>query len=116
MISFKNAERCHKRMWNWLAKTGSKTKFAWPEFYILNPKNGRVIQFPDNDCFACELNQDNCRFCPIDWNGKGEDCYSPNSPYLKWENAKTIKTRKKYAAIIRDMLWERKRGKKICQK
>jgi len=110
MISFKNAERCHRRMWEWLAKTGVDKKTNWVEFHIPNPKNGRKIIFVSNGCFACKVAlRNNCRLCPINWDGNGGGCCSIRSPYQKWEHAQTAKTRKKYAAIIRDMPWEKKR-------
>ncbi len=32
MITFANAERCHRRMWDWLAKTGDKRKVIGRSF------------------------------------------------------------------------------------
>ena len=115
MITFKNAEKCHKRMWDWLAITGEKDKNGWPEFFIPNPKNGRLISRPIFVCFACKIARWNrrrvCEICPIDWGNKIYlcPCTQEKSPFKKWFSSTTQKERMKYAAIIRDLPWSRKK-------
>ena len=100
----------HKELWGWLAKTGTG-KSEWPGW--LN--NGEVLSLY-SACFACleatirELNlidssDSDCeKLCPIDWGPMATWC-ARGSAYMSWMSAETKKTRKKYAAIIRDLPW-----------
>lgn len=110
MITFENAQKCHRRMWGWLAETGEREKSDWPEFHEAN-SHGKIIQRPLVSCFCCEMTQFECERCPIKWAKawyRCSPCETRTSPYQKWKDAYTIKARKKYAAIIRDLPWERK--------
>ncbi len=110
MITFENAQKCHRRMWNWLAETGEKHKCIWPEFKEKN-SHGKVVKRPLAECFACEIVQFDCKICPMDWAPIKYRCKSyAKSPYMKWKYSITTKARKKYAAIIRDLPWTRRQN------
>lgn len=105
-LTFKQAEKLHKALWGWLAETGAREKDEWPEWKF---NKGKVPEV-SNDCFACEIKSEsiNCNpnRCPIDWGY--DSCLEEDSPYLKWGKVpSTVKTRKKYAAIIRDLPWRK---------
>jgi hypothetical protein len=87
----------HIMMWDELARTGDREKY----FTVVAKK-----YFTENDCYACEESEWKCKNCPIDW--KATDCLSTHTVYKKWCYALTAKTRKKYAAIIRDLPWNKK--------
>jgi len=53
-----------------------------------------------SECFPCEYAEGNCDKCIFDFK---PDCYSIGSHYQRWTNAYYEKTRKKYAALIRDI-------------
>ena len=93
-------------LWKWLAETGKDLggKLNWEGW----KKYGRM----NNDCPCCQYESDNggtaklvktgtdcetrCLLKSIWKNG----CQSKPSPYYNWENACTIKARKKYARQI----------------
>jgi hypothetical protein len=120
----------HKKLWGELAKTGSGDKVGM--FYKLFPD---IEDSADNRCFACMevvekrnlgegmgIDSDYCKYCPIDWGVKQKFattiCFTSGSPFQKWDDASTTKTRKKYAAIIRDLPWKsvKKVKAKPCSK
>ena len=83
-------------LWTWLAGTGEE-KRKWPGW----EENDRA----DNECWFCEYDRQqgikhrkytNCFYCPL--KSIGEEC--GDSFYVKWENAKTSRTRKKYAKLF----------------
>jgi hypothetical protein len=93
----------HKLMWNELARTGVQDK------RIVMERLRLAIS-----CYACvsdiESAQSACCGCPINWTDeKGGICEDKGSPYEKWLNAKTVRTRKKYALIIANMKWGTKK-------
>jgi hypothetical protein len=109
-LTFKQAEKLHKELWGWLAKTGDSDKEAWPGWVSYNK-----VYENNNNCFACALvnrSGRNCHdMCPVNWTkcyDYGDDCLQDDSPFIKWDIANTEKTRKKYAAIIRDLPWRKK--------
>ncbi len=78
-------------LWTDLAETG-KYKHEWAEW----GKYGDI----DCDCFLCEYDEKrggkrDCLFCP--YSKKFGYCYEVDTPYSKWDKAKTKATRKKYA-------------------
>lgn len=94
-------------LWSWLRDHPDMTaKLEWPKWN----RYGSVF----NMCFACEydiLEYEKqkrkgfhimaCSVCPLKglW---GTDCTRDSSPYNKWCNAKTDKSRQKNAGIIVD--------------
>ena len=90
-----------KGLWHWLYKNPVingvlTTKEDWPRWEEVETKYGII----DSECFACEFSV--C--CIFDWGVEGDfPCLKLHSPYAKWLRAKTAKTRKKYAKIIRDL-------------
>lgn len=124
-LTFEECKQAHYDLWDWLAETGGVYKDDWPEF----DKKGKFKGFSiENDCFACQWDGSSvqkeaelCMLCPITWGTEvGEDeygfdgnsfCEYPGSLYTQWKDARTIKTRKKLAAKIRDLPWTNKRKK-----
>jgi hypothetical protein len=96
----------HKLLWNELARTGEDGK-------------GEIIErlglpCSCHDCYACDSSDKSGRSCPegcpILWsNGKYTACDAWDSPFKKWSEAKTSRTRKKYALIIANMKWRTKK-------
>ena len=94
-------------LWEWLAETG-KEKEDWPKWakyknYVL-PIGSRVSQL----CWFCEYSEQKkkagkaiCDSCPY-YETYGA-CFDPDEVegyYKKWEDAKTPRTRKKYAKLF----------------
>ena len=92
-------------LWTWLAKTG-KVKSEWPRWKeftgILSRKHLASHAF----CWLCYIDNHKlngkdreihtpCTVCP--YNKKYGHCNSGGRPYVKWNNARTPHTRKKYA-------------------
>ena len=100
------AIKLHRELWDWLYHNPSKEKEDWPKWEW----NGGDIISAQNECFLCEYDDQNrdpymdscCVYCPLDWVSK-ESCHDTDSYYWKWDFAKTPKTRKKYAKLIRDL-------------
>ncbi len=126
-LTWKEAEAADKRMWTFLAETG-KTKSEWPEWDATEGGPDWEGQAYDStyrgieilhSCFCCavvvaRLHQSiiiNCSYCPKQWvRGKANynaPCEGKGSPYKRWGDARTVKTRKKWAAIIRDLPWRK---------
>ena len=103
--SKKQYEEAHERhiiLWDWCAKHPTKEKDDCPMW----EENGGEWEENENACFACEVCDQadlSCTHCPIDWGV--ESCCTTGSPYLKWADSESMKTRKKYAALIRDAKW-----------
>jgi hypothetical protein len=110
-LSFKQAEKLHKELWGWLAETGAYSKGSWPKWEGESGW-GHYYKGIDivNDCFACMAAGYRCNKCPITWKDEDvdiPDCTQYGAFYTKWIDAKTPKTRKKYAAVIRDLPWRK---------
>ena len=116
-LSFEECESGCKKMWNHLALNGrgidGKTEALYATSIDFAIKSSIAQNF--HDCFACYFvdhrrDVPGCDKCPIDW-GTAFDptglcpCEKTGSPYEKWRRSTTAKTRKKYAAIIRDLPW-----------
>ena len=104
-LTRRQAIRRHRMLWGWLADNpGTKHKLTkksdWPGWEY----NGGRYAEVDEDCFLCEyafrVIDMTCPQCPLDW---GEDLLCVESIYLDWCEARTPKTRSKYAEIIRDL-------------
>jgi hypothetical protein len=96
----------HKLLWNEAHRTGEAGKSR-----IINRLE---LPYALSECYACQSvkvgKASRCSRCPIFWVGEIRGgCTSPKSPYYKWENAKTPRTRKKYAKIIANMKWRTKK-------
>lgn len=96
-LSRKKAIKLCIELWEWLAKTG-KEKSDWPGW----EKYDHACSY----CWFCEydrqqekryIKQSNCSYCPL-VKRLGIKC--DESFYDKWENAKTPRTRKKYAKLF----------------
>ena len=91
-------------LWTWLAETGKK-KDQWPEW----DKYGGYWNVMGG-CFFCEYDKqfkDACQCCPLVKMLKIKNgCYSNRLAYVEWEHVKTIKARKKYAALFLSQIKE----------
>jgi len=94
-LTKKKAIKLHRELWDWIYHHPSKRKKDWPRWKA----NGGDLPSVYNLCFFCESKY-NC--CLVDW-VKTFSCTSPESFYRSYCNAKSIKTKKKYAKIIRDL-------------
>lgn len=87
-------------LWAWLAETGDENKEDWPSW----KKYGEM----DCDCPLCEYskqwsgNRLSCRYCPYKEQFYG--CLKPENPFKRWCDAKTARTRKKYATLFLEQL------------
>ena len=93
-LNKKETIRLHRELWDWLYKHPSKDKEDWPE-WARNYGYSSVR----NLCFLCDY-KGIC--CPVSW-VKTDTCQGKGSYYFSWSSAKTLKTRKKYAKLIRDL-------------
>ena len=103
--SKKEAIRLHRELWDWLYKNPVVEDKSFNEKWDC-PGWDRIESIKFN-CFLCgyhfEHNGYYCRGnCILNWN-TSEGCLHENSIYFKWKDAKTIKGRKKYAKLIRDL-------------
>ena len=96
----KRALELCERLWYWLHSHPSRGKRDWPGWSA----NGGPTPWCFCSCPCCEYalrGGGSCRRCPLKslW---GTDCTGDESPYFKWNRSRSPKTRKKYAAQIRD--------------
>jgi len=105
-ITRREVLRLHRRLWNWLAEHPTAMKCEWVEW----KRNGGKIPEMEASCPCCEYVQENehgsCQSCPIDW--QGINClhrkhWDDKGFYNKWSNAKTRKTKAKYAKLIAEL-------------
>lgn len=115
-LTKKKAIELHRRLWDWLVQNPMKEKWDWSNW----EKNGGDIPKCKNDCFLCGyvINQPggadddgnpDCELCPLDWPKGSCVFWDDGGLFNKWAYAKTPKTKKKYAILIRDLP---ERGKK----
>ena len=92
-------EVLHRWLWAELAETGDRLKEE-AAFWKFSGYHPSIIE---SECFACEYtpNEENCPGCPFDW--KTTTCTDSGSPFRSWYRSQSRTTRKKYAAIIRDL-------------
>ena len=91
-------------VWTWCAETG-KQKYEWPKWR----NNGGSYRYITLHCFFCEYDRQRrqrthkkrCYHCPFE--GPERACVK-NYYYGKWEDAKTPKTRKKYAKLFLEQI------------
>ena len=105
-MKISEAKKLHYKLWDWLYHHPSKGKDDWLEWEF----NGGEVPAVDSNCFACEIilqREALCKNCPINWN-PFNSCIENESSYTKWDKAKSLKTRKKYAKLVRDVKWRRK--------
>ena len=96
-MSYKEA---HKKMWKWLAKNPTKTKYDWLELYTKN-----FATFPMNCCFACEASHGMCDLCPI-MDNVIDECL--DGLFEKYCYAQSDKERSKFAKEISKLKWRKK--------
>lgn len=102
-LTREEAIRNFREHWASLAITGSNDKAEYLK------RNG--FENIAQDCFLCELTNQECNRCPIQWAeqlnefGKMGRYYPPcvNSYFGSWVGAETSEERKRIAAIIRDL-------------
>ena len=112
---------CFIAMWLWLSKhPGNKKeqrlneKEDWPGHKtIMNFRASEKLKifgyfhYLSYHCFAClSLGKDAfclshlpCCKCPVDW-GTKQNCLEDNTLFSKWEKAKNVRERSKYALAI----------------
>lgn len=93
----------HRELWNWLYHHPNSGKEDWPEWEF---NEGKIPSMP-YDCFPCEFSKNVCPNCLFEW-GNDISCIDKKfiddkGYYSRWVSAKSPKTRKKYARIIRDL-------------
>ena len=103
-LSKKKAIELCIELWTWCALTG-KPKEDWPRW----KEFGYVI----NHCWFCKwdnrqrkrynFREKSCHYCPI-YKEFGFLCLHKNCFYERWENAKTPRTRKKYAKLFLEQI------------
>ena len=89
-------------LWEWLEDNPKKEKEEWPEW----KENGGGIPMMESECACCEYAQLECNRCPLIklWREKfsgGDPCMG-ESYFNTWRKAKSPKTKKKYARIIKE--------------
>ena len=117
--------KLHRELWGWLYENPKdedgffNEKSAWPRWA---DKEAGDIPTNHGDCFGCAyaraINDGNIhsckKMCPLVWTSEEGDCLDDKPGdekglYLCWATAKTVKTKKKYAALIRDLQVKRMR-------
>lgn len=110
-LNKKQAVQLTLALWDWLYENPTKSKEDWPGW----KKNGGKYPDVTDDCFCCEYTQfredENYRrsmtitydsgcesYCPLNEELKG--CRHDDSFWQKWINAKSSRTKKKYAGKI----------------
>ena len=106
-MKIEEAHRLHRELWGWLAETGDDCKGNWPEWKF----NGGKVKEVRHSCFPCEVARKGCPKCQITWGPDNDDspgafCQQPSSPWEKWRHKERETTRKRLAAIIRDLPWK----------
>lgn len=102
-ISKEQYEEYHERhieLWDWCFHHPSSEKYNCP---MWRWNDGPWEDENGSECHACDACGFRCGECPVDW-GK-PTCSSEGSPFDKWCDAGSPKTRKKYAALVRDAKW-----------
>lgn len=101
-LTKKKALQITADLWGWLEDNPKKEKEEWPEWEF----NGGNIAVMLDDCACCEYAQFECNRCPLIklWREKssgGDPCMGEGY-FNTWGDAKTPKTKKKYARIIKE--------------
>ena len=98
--------RAHKKLWNFLAETGSSNKEEvihaideeLPRIHFCYACSAQYSAFPNSFCIKS--------LCPLDWGiftRYNFPCEQRGGLYGKWTSAKTTEERRKIAARIRDL-------------
>ena len=116
---FEKYEKLHKKLWNWLFQNPEKMKSDWP----LWKSNKGMIENVKDDCFACVVDwlynrkyinktyYPTCSSCPVDSTKYAKTLCIGGAPYFRWCRAKSLRTKKKWAKIIAELPWiRRKKG------
>lgn len=90
----------HYDLWDWLYNNPAMEKDDYPKWH----KNGGKLTRPYNTCFLCEIYLV-CGICILTIKS-GTMCRHGSNWFSKWNKAKTTRTRKKYAKLIRDIFVE----------
>jgi len=117
MLTFGEAKRLHKEMWNWIARgrRSERNKLNWPKraLYDWLIKNY-------NYCFACVIadvhtryaNRVSCKECPIEW-PDGVFCWEgePGKEgreglFYKWDNELILTEKNRLARQIANLPWK----------
>jgi len=100
-----------RELWDWCSRHPKKKKEDWPRWVT----NGGDVALVDNDCFLCDAVRNGAgdcgvdgENCPADWSPalgciQGSDDEEVLSVFSKWERAKSPRTIKKYAILVRDI-------------
>ncbi len=94
-LTKKKALEICAELWGWLKDTPSKEKYDWPRW----TENGGDILFMSNRCPLCEYTNGDCKECPL---VSFLSYCTSGGIYTKWCRAESLKTRKKYAKMIKD--------------
>lgn len=102
--------RRHWILWNWLAEH-SECHCKRDAFAALGWASRKNIDNPLSWCYLCQLHfvkawrAANCSRCELGMaSGNCNDDWDKPNWFRRWERAKTPKTRKKYATLIRDVV------------
>ena len=98
----KKAVELSIELWEWLAETG-EGKGYWVGWKRKGGSHEQVAF----DCFLCELFNDDSERCPgCPYYDKYGRCTDGKRPFSKWTDARTVRTRKKYAGLFLEQLKE----------
>ncbi len=103
-------------LWTWLAKTG-KYKQDWPGWLKYYKTLKRAEACVWGYCWFCEYDERQkkkndealgCSYCPFTEKFGIEGCTDKQSYFVKWQNARFPRTRKKYAGLFLKQILELK--------
>ena len=97
-LTKKKAIEISIELWTCLAETGVDDKGEWEGW----EKYGEM----DSDCALCECAGGVCSRCP--YRKQFSHCCDYGTPFDRWDIARTIKERKKYALLFLEQLKELK--------
>lgn len=97
ILTKKKALKICVELWDWMAKSGSESKAAWPGW--------TKRKYAKNDCPCCEYalsgeNPRGCGKCPLFSLWQDKCITSSSSPYWKWSCLPAGTDHSEYAKII----------------
>lgn len=117
--TFESAKKCHKHLWDYLAKTGEDKPYiplieynCYACQYLENVIDKVLREKIGDDDDAIDevkynLKRTTCPFCPIaKVGGKYVHCASFESLYFKWSYSFSDEDKKHYAELLRDIPFE----------